>query len=126
MLTEQDASDLIRLEFPETATIKNFSARLEILAQKTDVTLGFPRTEKTAGILQLVNYLFVHGSRYVQVQLIDHYFKLLKKVKCRFNLKRKVNMQKDILPADTDKFQIHYRWRCTHHYSRLTLITIKS
>ncbi|MBC9797241.1 hypothetical protein [Sinomicrobium weinanense] len=126
MLTEQDASDLIRLEFPETAAVEKFTGRLEVLAQKTDEMLSFPATGKTDGVLRLINYLFVHGSKYVRIQLIDHYFKLLKKVKCKLSLGEGENEQKTVSLAEECKFSIHYRWRCARQYSRLTLITIRS
>lgn len=126
MLNQKDSEDLILLNFPEILQgkkdIKNFS---QLLARETNSAMKFGIVERAKNILSFTHYLFFHSSRYVQLLLIDQYYKKLNCIHCQLNFGQFLQQNKLREDHDHLPLKISYRLRNFDHQLQLTLITIK-
>lgn len=123
MLSLKDSEDLFNLEFHRLGSKKEkFIDRIETLAKETDKALAEKAVFQTQKNLSFVNYLFTHGGQYLQLTLVDHFFKKLKNLRCKLLYTKKLinggSSQAAILT-------IRYRLLHSKNENKLTLITIQ-
>lgn len=124
MLTLKDSEDLFDLEFHTVGSKKRkFIERIELLAEEADNALVQKTIAKAQKIFGFVDYLFTHGGQYIQLALVDHFFKKLKKMQCKL-----LYVEQNETKEKTGKamLKICYRMLFSDKEHQLTLITIRN
>ncbi|AVR45180.1 hypothetical protein C7S20_07780 [Christiangramia fulva] len=127
MLNHKDSKDLILIEFPEMVKEKkNFAQITSLLAAETNDAMKWGVVERAKQVLNFTHYLFLHSNKYVQLLLLDQYYKKLNCVRCNLSFQ---NFTRNHSGAGGNEsqlpFHISYRLRNAKSVMQLTLITIK-
>lgn len=124
MLSLKDSEDLFDLEFHRFGSKKEkFIDRIEALAKETDKALAEKAVSQTQKTLSFVNYLFTHSGQYLQLTLVDHFFKKLKNLRCKLLYSKKIVNRG---ASQAAILTIRYRLLHSKYENKLTLITIQN
>jgi hypothetical protein len=123
MLNQKDSKDLISLEFPELMLIrKNLVQSLDLLAMEINKAMTRQQLTRVGKIFNFAHFLFDHSDKYVQLLLIDQFYKKLNFIHCDLLFGNKKSKM-----AEMPQLPYHISYRCTNfqNHFQLTRISIK-
>ena len=123
MLNQKDSKDLISLEFPEliikNETLPRIFNHLAMEANRAMVTNPISGARE---IFNFTHFLFEHSDKYVQLLLIDQFYKRLSFIHCDLGLSGKTP---GVNTAEMQQLPVHVSYRCTTYKNHFQLTRIR-